>query len=366
MFKCTSCGKIKIFQSPRKYNLCQECNQILRNEVTEQIDKIKDIVTQSGNYPTSMEQYKDFVKKIDTGLHIIEQLETARPKYPFFKSSLETYINQLNENKENCFNILKQEEERKEQEEKERKLQEQKIFKAHREAEALLKKYGPTKNIFSIVLFDDSYKSYSYKEVEVVASELISDRPLTEELSAGDTVTFQKEPDNQYDENAILVFHQSGPIGYLKRGTIQSMVNDWIDENKSVVAKIHSINPYEYKIFIDMAFYTNLFLKYQNKKYLDCKLIRTSKENEYESRQDHLRFAKKGEELNIESKYDYDKDETRYIVSSSEWGELGELSKKDTQKFMKLEEEEDLIPVLLKVTTNENFVYGAVIRIYIL
>ena len=82
----------------------------------------------------------------------------------------------------------------------------------------------------------------------------------TPEVYITGAVVFAKEPNNPQDQRAILVCQSDGPIGYLYRGKIQSMVNDWLDSGKQVFGYISYINkshPNANKdgIKIDVAFY---------------------------------------------------------------------------------------------------------------
>ena len=353
MFTCNACGKKILFQRPSKYGFCKSCNQELRHEAVSQLDNIKDIVLHTDCTSNNQLDPQIVFDQIDEGLKAIERLESQRERYPFFKSSTGEFVEQLHKNRENLLTIMEQQ--KREEEEKRRALE------AHEEAERLLKKYGPKENYFFTYLHDDLCKHYFYKAVNVVASELIPNLPAVETLSAGDEVEFLQEPTNEYDPFAVLVLHNQNPIGYLRKGNLQDMVNDWIKEHKTVLGKIHSIDPYEYKITLDIAFYTNFFQKYASLEYFDCKLVRTTKETEWDSRQNNLRLLQKGTPLDISEVYD---EESTYILSVDEGSEIGELSKKDAAKFQRLEQDYDLIPVLLEVTENDSGTCGAVVRIF--
>lgn len=82
-------------ESPTKYGLCQACNERLRNEVLTQLDTIKDIVEQLKTVPDDLAGCEATLQKAEEGLKTVDSLESARGKYPFFKSSTEEYVNQL-------------------------------------------------------------------------------------------------------------------------------------------------------------------------------------------------------------------------------------------------------------------------------
>lgn len=95
MFVCKSCGNKKLMESPTKYGLCQACNERLRNEVLTQLGTIKGIVEQLKTIPDDPAGCKAALQKAEEGLKAVENLENARGKYPFFKSSTEEYVVQL-------------------------------------------------------------------------------------------------------------------------------------------------------------------------------------------------------------------------------------------------------------------------------
>jgi len=60
------------------------------------------------------------------------------------------------------------------------------------------------------------------------------------ELSIGDQVTFEPEPENQHDSNAIRVIHNGINIGYIGRGQLDSF-HRWL-RNDQISATIEKIN----------------------------------------------------------------------------------------------------------------------------
>ena len=100
--------------------------------------------------------------------------------------------------------------------------------------------------------------AYSYQNVGVfVPDTSIFSRP---DVTEGALVTFRQEPENKYDSQAVAVVIGRKRIGYLYRGRLQDMANDWIDRGDSVSGRISSISPYSYDvkkdgIKIDLYFY---------------------------------------------------------------------------------------------------------------
>lgn len=77
-------------------------------------------------------------------------------------------------------------------------------------------------------------------------------------FNPGNRVIFVQEPKNPHDKNAVLLMFapQRAPIGYLRRGKIQDMVNDYIKHGDKVVARVsfYRFNPVP-EMKIDIAFF---------------------------------------------------------------------------------------------------------------
>ena len=100
--------------------------------------------------------------------------------------------------------------------------------------------------------------AYFYTDVGVYVPDV--NRLNNPEAQITGAVVFAKEPNNPHDHNAVLVCQSIGPIGYLYRGNIQSMVNDWLDSGKQVFGYISYLNKSHPNINkdgikIDIAFY---------------------------------------------------------------------------------------------------------------
>lgn len=100
--------------------------------------------------------------------------------------------------------------------------------------------------------------AYFYNDVGVFVPDINKlNNPEAELLGV---VVFAKEPNNPYDQRAILVAQSIGPVGYLYRGRIQNMVNDWLDKGKQVFGYISYLNMYQENVNkdglkIDIVFY---------------------------------------------------------------------------------------------------------------
>lgn len=95
--------------------------------------------------------------------------------------------------------------------------------------------------------------SYSYEDVKIYMPNK-DDFPF-ENFMPGDDVEFKKEPDNEYDSNAVAVYWKMQKIGYIYRGKMQDMINDYIYTRCPILSHISSVNDDEKTIKLFVAFY---------------------------------------------------------------------------------------------------------------
>ncbi len=112
---------------------------------------------------------------------------------------------------------------------------------------ALINKGGlPTPFSREIFLINVHIAGTSYVEdIEEIESELIE----------GDMIVMKREPDNQYDELAILILDKKGrKIGYVPRNN-NAILARLMDAGKIIFAKIISKNRADYWLKIDIEIY---------------------------------------------------------------------------------------------------------------
>lgn len=158
---------------------------------------------------------------------------------------------------------------------------------------------------------------YEYEENIFLNSnsiELIKDK-------GGYNITFCQEPENQYDTNAIAIYLCNEKIGYVYRGRIQDMINDWIKRNHLFCGHIN-----KYSITNNSASYKIGFYKpisdYQNKRFPLTKISKKCDEYSSSSRYENLCECNDGDFVIIDVDY-----ENNYIVTTEFAEEIGELPK---------------------------------------
>ena len=188
------------------------------------------------------------------------------------------------------------------------------------------------KSTRTFAFFDDNnrYLKYVYYDVDVKGIEYrnfdISKIEINHQLY------FDKEPDNQYDPNAIKILYDDIFIGYIPKNNLQSMMSNYgFSEEKEVCGMTYLVDEEMKKIQIALAFYDKIN---DGVEYLDTKLIKTTKKDDIENRQDNLSLANEDEEVELE--YDYENE--TYIVTASGL-EIGEINKNNSKKLQEYEDE---------------------------
>lgn len=94
---------------------------------------------------------------------------------------------------------------------------------------------------------------YHYEDVEITSWDHIP-----EDARVGNRVILVQEPSNETDPEAVLLMlaPQKKRIGYLYRGELQAMANDYIDRGDKIVARLSHISFKPHKLVkIDIAFF---------------------------------------------------------------------------------------------------------------
>lgn len=94
---------------------------------------------------------------------------------------------------------------------------------------------------------------YHYQDVEISSWDYIPN-----DVKIGNKVIFIQEPSNEADDKAVMLVFvpQKRKFGYLYRGKIQDMVNDYLNRGDKVVARLSHLSFQPCKtVKIDIAFF---------------------------------------------------------------------------------------------------------------
>lgn len=109
----------------------------------------------------------------------------------------------------------------------------------------------------STSLHGDYYLAYHYDDVKFYPPFEVVSKLNKKLLHAGATVILKPEPRNKYDNRAVALYVSGHKIGYLLRGTLQDMANDYIAKEWPIKATLISLKLVggEYQGYITLSFY---------------------------------------------------------------------------------------------------------------
>lgn len=128
--------------------------------------------------------------------------------------------------------------------------------------------------------------------------------PLLDLITIGDEITFQQEPQNPYDNRAVIIQTKKQKLGYVYKSNIQDMINDFKAKDLMVLGYIYDIYPHDYTIKYLIGFYC--FKRPKGKVLGRGKLI----SNRSKDAQENISYCKRYEPLSIEP----DEDKPTYKV----------------------------------------------------
>lgn len=200
---------------------------------------------------------------------------------------------------------------------------------------------------------------YAYKNVDIAGVKFAS--PDLGKIKAGDSISFQAEPDNANDKNAVKIICKDQTIGYVHKGKLQGMITDWQKRGDVILTSISKIDRNEKSIEYGIAFYKDKLDGKEKWDSLNASLTKTSKKDEFENRQEHLGDISEDDILSVR----YDDYEETYTVTDEFGNELGELNKSISAKVHAKEESGfEIMPVVDEITVSDAGKYGAKIIIY--
>lgn len=106
-------------------------------------------------------------------------------------------------------------------------------------------------------VFPDEYgemeKMYSYEIVNLYT--VPEERPNFKSIVMHGSVDFVQEPENQYDNHAVRVMQYGIKLGYLHRGKIQDLTNNYLKKGNKIIGFVSQLDYQNGVISIDIAYY---------------------------------------------------------------------------------------------------------------
>lgn len=135
--------------------------------------------------------------------------------------------------------------------------------------------------------------------------------------NGGKPVEFVKEPANQYDKNAVAVHLNGAKIGYVFKGTVQDMINDYLRRGWKVAGYINKFSEQAEKATYKVGFYRPL----DSFDHQDFEIINYNKKaDDVLSRRDNLVCLSAGDYVSAEE------NDGVFVVYNEAFEEVGELS----------------------------------------
>lgn len=151
--------------------------------------------------------------------------------------------------------------------------------------------------------------SYRYTEVGIFVPK---DKTFDVEGFEPDAIlTLVQDPENPHDNRAVGLKLRKRLVGYLYRGKLQDMANDWIEKKKPLRAQLTACMRDKQRAEVTLVFYDLSQYKKYLAKYPNAKEYRLTG-NTNEEMQENIDMCSRGDECSI----DYDIEKEKYLVSS--------------------------------------------------
>lgn len=163
-------------------------------------------------------------------------------------------------------------------------------------------------------IVDESILKYKYEEsicLDENAIDIVTGH-------GGEELNFIPEPNNEFDEKAVAIYLHNTKIGYVYKGKIKDMLNDWISRNEIYIGYVNKIFKCENKVTYKIGFYKPMET-FESRTFT---LVKTNKKIDEDTRRiDNLMYMNEGDPVQIE----YNHETYSYIVFDEHYDEIGEL-----------------------------------------
>jgi hypothetical protein len=95
--------------------------------------------------------------------------------------------------------------------------------------------------------------AYHYEKVKIAI--IKNQEPDFSQINLGDDIKFIQEPSNPHDNKAVAVISKGIKLGYIYRGTMQDMINDYINRGDPIFSCVKTIDDGNKLIYLFIGFY---------------------------------------------------------------------------------------------------------------
>ena len=177
--------------------------------------------------------------------------------------------------------------------------------------------------------------------------------------NGGKQITFEFEPENEFDDKAVALYVEGKKIGYVYRGKIQDMIHSYHKQGRQISAHLNKYSAAGKKATYKIGFYKPAEY-FENKQF---SLVKTTKKiDEYTTRAENLSYCDEGDVLTIES--DSFTDDS-YVVYADGYNEIGELPK-SAVNFIEENNPKKIYGILDTIEEDDNGKLKAKITVYLI
>lgn len=177
--------------------------------------------------------------------------------------------------------------------------------------------------------------------------------------NGGKQITFEFEPENEYDDKAVALYVEGKKIGYVYRGQIQDMIHSYHKQGRQICGYLNKYSAADKKATYKIGFY-------KPDDYFESKqfsLTKTTKKiDEYTTRAENLEWCKEGDILTIESEGFSDES---FVVYANGYNEIGELPK-SAVNFIEENNPKKIYGILNTLEEDDNGKLKAKITVYLI
>lgn len=177
--------------------------------------------------------------------------------------------------------------------------------------------------------------------------------------NGGKQITFEFEPENEYDSNAVALYVESKKIGYVHRGMIQEMIHSYYKQGRQICGYLNKYSAAENTATYKIGFYKPAE-HFESKQF---SLVKTTKKvDEFTTRAENLSYCDEGDVLTIEC--DSFTDDS-YVVYTDGYAEIGELPKAAVN-FIEENNHKKIYGILNTLEEDENGKLKAKVTVYLI